>query len=114
MAIKCPDCGKLLKPLQTTCLCGYQKKKQGQEYVDDRKCEWRAGELRCPATGTNSASITGGGPWYCRWHFNSRDNFEYSKRVTLDMIKNGVPKKDWREELMQNHMNPQLKDRRNS
>lgn len=34
-------------------------------------CEYVADGLRCRYPGSQSSSTVGGGPWYCRWHFDA-------------------------------------------
>lgn len=65
MATKCPDCGKLLKPLQTTCLCGWTEKVIEQAQKPSRLC----GKQDCKELGRFSKNIKGEGPWYCAEHY---------------------------------------------
>jgi len=100
---RCPKCRELLLPGSKKCGdCGWQEKKQEPVYVDDHKCEWRSGGVQCPAMGTLSDSIKGGGPWYFRWHYFNMNDFEYCRQITDDMTQNGIPKTDWREEAIKN------------
>ena len=65
--MKCPDCFKTLKPLQTTCMCGWSEKPKVE--IDDHLCQHMEYGVKCTKAGTDSTSIKGGGPWYCKEHF---------------------------------------------
>lgn len=62
MARYCPECGGSINA--TACPCGWRDKTKRREEpeIDRKRCH-------CGRPGTLSHSVTGGGKWYCREHF---------------------------------------------
>lgn len=88
--MNCPDCGNKIKPLQTTCMCGW-KREEKKEIIADHKCAWTNGRERCIAMGTRTMSATGSDKWYCRWHIAAMGDFRQSEQVMYDLKTKGVP-----------------------
>lgn len=41
-----------------------------QEPEDHSRCAWVDGAARCERAGSLSDKLSGGGPWYCREHYD--------------------------------------------
>ena len=101
----CENCGAAM-PLTGDCMqCG-QRQRENEKHEADHLCAYHEGGRRCPAEGTISKSITGGGRYYCAAHFRHIDNPRMCAAILDDYQENGLPDRtDWRDKLIQEHMN---------
>lgn len=97
----CPECGTALDQAASRCDCGWRAPRQKPLHnTSDHRCRWTSGADRCPATGTISLDVRGGGPWYCRRHYRITDAAS-GRRILEDLQAHGVPSEvDWRKQLV--------------
>lgn len=101
----CPDCNSALLPGKCSCGCGWKFAAAPKQETVDYRCAFSSGNSRCPATGTISPNIRGGGPWYCRWHFKAQGDPSMGLRILDEFDRDGIPRQqDWRDEMIEQDM----------
>lgn len=111
----CGRCNKPMRPLQTTCDCGWKKPKTEKKMEQNRyQCQCTAGGLRCPALGTMRRGVREGAMWLCRDHYRVHGNLENSYRITQEKIEKGASKtKHWKDEMVEGRMDRTKQELRN-
>lgn len=113
---QCPKCEKtLIKPSKCD-QCGWSKQSKQDEPIrtySDHQCAYSSYGRRCPARGTISDNIRGGGPYFCRYHARPDERGRHGDEVLDDFDQNGLPaERDWRDEMIDAEMKRLGLDRR--
>ncbi len=87
-ARNCPECGKKLPYRAKGCACGWGRPESAAAPPGPPRCAYAG----CPAAGTISDDLHGGGPFWCRWHFSERDA-PRAAEISENLRRNGLPGK---------------------
>jgi hypothetical protein len=66
----CPECSAAILADSVSCRCGWQANGQAKPANAPASCAFNEHGHACQHRGIHSFGTAGGGPWYCREHFD--------------------------------------------